>query len=65
MVWSGSFADGVGTFSAPFPLPTGGTADTRVVIDQIEEHAFKWRFEMSPDGDAWRTVMKMDFRKEK
>ena len=64
MVWAGSFTDGVGTFSAKIALPTGGTADTRVIIDNIEENTFKWRFEMSPDGKTWRTISKMDFRKE-
>ena len=64
-VWSGSFTDGVGTFSAKLELPTGVAADTRVIIDDIDENAFKWRFELSMDGSSWRTVMKMDFRRAK
>ena len=63
-VWSGKFEDGVGTFEAKLPLPSGIEADTRIVIDEIEEDRFQWRFELSMDGQNWRTAMKMDFRRD-
>ena len=63
-IWSGKFTDGVGTFEAKLPLPSGIEADTRIVIDDIEDDSFKWRFELSLDGQSWRTAMKMDFRRD-
>ncbi len=63
-VWSGKFEEGVGTFEAKLPLPTGVTADTRIVIDEIQQSSFKWRFEISMDSETWRTIMKMDFRRK-
>jgi len=64
-VWSGKFTDGVGVFEAKLALPTGVEADTRIIIDSIEEDSFNWRFELSMDGQDWRTVMKMDFRRNR
>ena len=63
-VWTGKFTDGVGTFEAKMALPSGANAETRIVIDNIEENSFKWRFELSMDRQNWRTAMKMDFRRE-
>ena len=53
----------MGTFEAKLPLPSGIEADTRIVIDEIEEDRFQWRFELSMDGNSWRTAMKMEFRR--
>jgi len=62
-VWSGKFEDGVGTIEGKMPLPTGAPANTKIVIDNIENDSFKWRFDLSMDGETWRTVMKMDFQR--
>jgi hypothetical protein len=64
-VWTGTFTEGVGTFEAKLPLPTGALANTRIVIDDIERDSFKWRLELSLDGESWRTAMKMDFRRQR
>ena len=35
------------------------------IIDEIKAKTFNWRFELSMDGETWRAVMKMDFRRDK